>query len=206
MNHVKNQRLCVIDVETTPHEIWQVAFLPATSDLKPMSSEALTMVIRPQEPEKADRQIMRVTEEEYNEILSASLNHEQAADKFESWFRGLRKKGLLGCGGKLLPIAQNAHFDRFQVGQWLSAEMMDEAFHAWYRDPMNLAVMINDITMLNSHIRGEETPIPYERCNLDYLCKKHNVTNNKAHDAFEDCCATLEVYRKMVLAHYGAAF
>jgi DNA polymerase III epsilon subunit-like protein len=65
-------------------------------------------------------------------------------------------------------------------------------FHSHARDPMLLAVMMNDIAAF----RGED--LPFNKVGLGSLCNRLKVVNQNAHNALADCYATAEVYRAML--------
>lgn len=195
-SHIGENRLCVVDVETTPHEIWQLTAIPSTRDFKPMEP-FLKLQIRPEFPEKCDRQIMRMSQNEFDAVLRTPMQHDEARHVFDKWYNKLNTEGILGYGGRILPIAQNSPFDRFMVGQWLGVPRMEECFHPWHRCPMSFAQMINDVQLL----REPDQAPPYPTSNLKVLAAAMGVENKKAHDATQDCLTTLEVYRRMLLKH-----
>jgi len=200
MRHWTGNRLAVVDCETTcggeDAEIWQLTIICADDALQPLQP-FLELLIRPEHPERCDRQLMRLSEEELDTVLNAPLNHAQAAKKLEGRFREWQNENFFGVHNRILPLAQNWIFDRDQIIKWIGRTQFEEYFHVWARDPMMLAMMLSDM-FVNACMLDEKV---YEKANNAYLADYHNVVNEKAHDATSDCLTTLEIYRRMILSH-----
>jgi DNA polymerase III epsilon subunit-like protein len=198
MKHLKNNLLCVIDVETTPHEIWQIAAIPLNPAFRPLEGcRHFEVVIRPEFPEKCDRQIMRMKKHELEHIKKARETHDTAVDLFHKYCTEIIDK-YAGREAKILPVGQNWAFDCGKLQMWLGDEVFADLFHPWYRDPMVIAQFLNDVAFLDVEGTFKEPPFLY--ANLNYLTKKYRVVNHKAHDALQDAQATFKVYEAMVKA------
>jgi hypothetical protein len=201
MRHWAGSRLAVVDCETTcgdPElsEIWQFTCICADDGLQPLKP-FLELTIRPENKDACDRQLMRLSEDEFDAVMNAPLNHAQAAEKFEARFREWQSENFFGIESRLLPLAQNWPFDREQIIKWIGQKQFDIFFHPWYRDPMSFAMILNDMFVAGCWVEQQR----YERANNDYLANYHKVVNERAHDATQDCLTTLEIYRRMILSH-----
>jgi DNA polymerase III alpha subunit (gram-positive type) len=196
MKHLKNNLMCVIDVETTPYEIWQVAVIPLNPAFEPIQGcTPFEVIIRPEHPEKCDRRIMRMKKDELERIKKARETHDTAVDLFHSYCRSAVQK-YAGGEAKILPIGQNWAYDCGKLQMWLGDDAFEDMFHPCYRDPMVVAQFLNDVSFLD--VEGLHKKAPFEFANLRYLTNKFSVVNHKAHDALQDSQATVKVYHEMV--------
>ena len=200
MRHWSGNRLAVVDCETTcagqDAEIWQFTVICSDDGSQPLQP-FLELTIRPEHPERCDRQLMRLSEDELAAVKNAPLDHEQAAKRLESRFREWQNENFFGVENRLLPLAQNWMFDRDQIIKWIGQTQFEIYFHVWYRDPMMFAMVLNDMWTAACEVDQKR----YERANNDYLAGYHKVSNEKAHDSTSDCLTTLEIYRRMILSH-----
>lgn len=196
MRHLRGNIPCVVDVETTPYEIWQVGCVPLDpSFAKLKEASHFELIIRPEQPERCDRQIMRLSKAEFNRVLDAGDDAVTAAAKFQEYAGRLLKR-FCGPGCKILPIGQNWAFDCGKLQMWLGPDVFDDLFHPWYRDPMVVAQFLNDVAFQD--VEGVYGNPPFDYANLRYLAERYAVVNMKAHDALQDCMTTAKVYKRMV--------
>jgi DNA polymerase III epsilon subunit-like protein len=212
MMHLNGNLLAVIDTETTgtdpsKHDIYQICILLLDYDIKPRRDEIpFVMEMRPRRPENIDLSAIGISKTDFFQLMSRASDPYDVADFLDDWFEKLKrptdKRGpILPEGKKLVPLAQNWPFDRGFLLDWLGSKSFESFFHPWYRDTLSSAQLLND-----QHWKDPTTPfewkIPFPKSNLGYLCSCVGVKNAKPHDALQDCIATAEVYRRMVLKQY----
>jgi len=194
MVHINGNLLAAIDFETTGrrpgyHEIIQIAVLPLDSEIRPLASvRPFYTNIRPQHPKRQETDAGRVHHLDMENLLIHAPEASRVADLLVEWFQRLE----LPQSRVVVPLVQNWAFESAFLKAWLGPDMVDMIFHSHARDPMLLAVMMNDIAAF----RGEE--LPFNRVGLGSLCNRLGVTNTNPHDALADCMATAEVYRAML--------
>ena len=76
---------------------------------------------------------------------------------------------------------------------WVGDDNYKQFFDYQHRDTMVSANFLNDRALFH----GEKIPFP--KLNLTSLCSSLNVDYQNAHDALQDCLATAEVYRRLLL-------
>lgn len=193
--HLNGNVCCAVDVETTGliagyHEIWQICVLPLDSLYKP-SKEIMPFYqeLKISKPDLIEKNAIRGVDRNAFAIKQKrALDPFDAADLFEEWFLRLK----LPIYKKIVPLAQNWPFDRAFLLEWLGFSSFNDFFHPHYRDAMAAAIFLMDI----ASFRGERVLL--SKFNLAELCGKTNVTNDKAHDAMQDCRATAEVYKRLI--------
>lgn len=201
--------LACIDVETTGfyygyHDIIQICVLILDSDIKPDPQITPFYVnMKPKRPENIEPDAMEVSRISFAHIMQTAIDPWDAADLFDDWFVGLRRdthnrRAKLPEGKKLCPVAQNWVFDRPFVIDWLGHKGFDDFFHPWYRDTLPVAQLMNDKYAKDPNCVLPHK-VPFPKANLGYICSQLNVVNEKAHDALQDCIATAEAYRRMVV-------
>lgn len=201
MKHLRGNLICVIDVETTPYEIWQVSCIPLDPSFKPVKgSTHFEVKIRPVNRDKCDRQIMGLNKKEFERVFKFPETHETAVDLFHRYCRSALKR-YAGPETKILPLGQNWAFDAGKLQMWLGPEVFDDLFHPWYRDPMVVAQFLNDVAFQD--VEGPFKKEPFKFANLKHLAEKYKVVNLKAHDALQDAATTYKVYEAMVKACTG---
>ena len=89
-------------------------------------------------------------------------------------------------------MAQNWPFDRSFLIEWLGNASYEHLFSPLYRDTMTIAIFHSDLCDFRSD------KVKFVQYNLQYLCQKLGVINQKQHDALQDCIATAEVYRRLL--------
>jgi DNA polymerase III epsilon subunit-like protein len=192
--HLNGNLLAAVDFETSGrrpgyHEIVQIAIVPLDSEIRPLAGiRPFYHNIKPKYPERAEKDAFRTNNISLEELLLYAPESERVADLLVEWFDRLE----LPFNKVIVPLVQNWAFESSFMKAWLGTDMVDRLFHSHARDPMLLAVMMNDIAAF----RGEE--LPFNRVGLGSLCNKLNVTNENAHNALADCMATAEVYRRLV--------
>lgn len=199
MIHLNGNLLCAVDVETTgldpqKHDIIQLCVLPLDSQIKPLQTvRPFVVEMVPKRPENIEPGATKTHRLNMAELVLRALDPWKAVDIFEEWFENLN----LPIGKKIMPLAHNWLFDRDFIREWVGGPIsFDHFFHFHYRDSMTAALFLND--------RAEqkmEKP-PYPKVSLGYCGSMLSVTNLKAHDALQDCVATAEVYRRMMLASF----
>jgi DNA polymerase III epsilon subunit-like protein len=192
--HLNGNLLAAVDFETTGrrpghHEIVQIAVVPLDSDIRPRADiRPFYTNIRPKYPERIEKDAFRINGIDVEQLLLYAPESERVADLLVEWFDRLE----LPQNKVLVPLVQNWAFESSFMKAWLGVDLVDRMFHSHARDPMLLAVMMNDIAAF----RGED--LPFNKVGLGSLCNKLKVVNQNAHNALADCYATAEVYRAML--------
>jgi len=207
--HFNGNLLAAIDVETTGfipghHDIIQICVLLLDSDIKPdLQVNPFYVNMKPKRPENIEPDAMEVSRISFANIMQTAIDPWDAADLFDDWFVNLRKdmhnrRAKLPENRKLLPLAQNWAFDLNFVKDWLGEKSSFDFFHPWYRDTLAVAQFLNDQYAKDPNCVLPHK-VPFPKSNLGYICSQLNVKNEKAHDALQDCIATAEAYRRMVV-------
>ena len=192
--HLNGNLLAAIDFETTGrrpgyHEVIQIAIVPLDSEIRPLAGvRPFYTNIRPRHLERQEKDARRVHHLNMEDLLLHAPESDRVADLLVEWFQRLE----LPQGRVIVPLVQNWAFESAYLKAWLGPDMVDSMFHSHARDPMLLAVMMNDLATF----RGEE--LPFNRVGLGSLCNRLGVVNTNPHDALADCLATAEVYRAMM--------
>ncbi len=195
MIHLNGHVLCAVDCETTGlqprfHDIVQVCVLPLDSNLKPLESVSpFYTEMQPKRPDNIDLKGMTVNNLQLSKIMQTAWDAERAADFFREWFEDLK----LPEKKMLVPLAHNWIFDHAFMEDWLGYHEMNAIFHGHYRDLMAAGLYEND--KADFHVEQ----YPYPKLGLKYFCSQLGVQNHGAHDAYADCVATAECYRRVVL-------
>ena len=194
---MNGNQLCAVDVETTGleaghHEIHQVSILPLDSQIKP-SRGIITFYLDLQimYPDRIDPKAIKIPKIEFAKRQQRSIDPFTAADLLDDWFERLK----LPIYKRICPLAQNWPFDRAFLKMWLGTDSFEHLFSPLYRDSMVCAIHHSDVC----DFRGDK--IKFVQYNLQYLCNKLDIKNLKPHDALQDCVATAEVYRRLILTH-----
>jgi len=195
MRHLNGNLLCAVDVETTgldhkKHDIFQIAILPLDSEIKP-STNILPFYMDMQvvRPENIDKKAVKMQRVDFARRQQRAIDPYTCADMFDLWFDNLN----LPIYKKICPLAQNWPFDRSFILEWLGLSSFEHSFSPIYRDTMVSAAFNSDICDFHSD------SILFTQYNLQFLCSRLNIKNEKPHDALQDCIATAEVYRRMLL-------
>ena len=199
MQHWNSNLMCAIDVETTGlnpffHELIQVAILPLDCNLDIRKDvPAFCINMRPDFPERTDKNALAVTRKKLKDILNTGHAPEVAKDLLMDWVEKLNlplnKSGFNRC--KIFPLGHNYSFDLQFLKQWLVDEY-DDIFHGLYRDTMLSALYLNDRAGMHCE------RLLYPKVDLTYLCNCLKITRERSHDALQDCIATAAVYKRMV--------
>lgn len=194
--HLNGNILCAVDVETTGfvpghHDIWQIAILPLDNLIKPAKGIIpFYLDLKVKRPENINKKAVKLNRTDFYTRQLRAIDPWEAADMLDEWVQKLNlpmRKGI--CA-----LASNWPFDRSFIIDWLGHESFQQFFSPWYRDTMVSATFQNDIA---DH-RGNR--IEYPKVGLASLGGRLKVKNEKAHDALQDCIATAEVYRRLILA------
>lgn len=196
MRHLNGNLLCAVDVETTGfrpgfHDLWQIAIVPLDSEIrvaKNIMPFYMDMAIK--RPENINKKAIGLTKIDFAKRQQRAVDPWTVADMFDDWFQRLN----LPMYKKIVPLASNWPFDRSFIIEWLGEETFEQLFHPHYRDTMVAALHHNDI----ASFRANE--IEYPQVGLKSLCSRLKAINEKPHDALQDCIATAEVYRRLILA------
>lgn len=194
--HANNNIVCAVDVETTGlkpgyHEVCQIAILPLDSDFKPSQTAVpFYMKIAPQFPERVSEEATKVHKLKTADLILTGMDRWASVDLFERWFRGLE----LPEGKQIMPLGHNyAKHDMAFLCEWLGGPLNYDAFFHWHiRDTLSVALYAND------KMDFKNEPFPHPKVSLEYLCSIYRITNDKPHDALQDCVTTAKVYREML--------
>lgn len=195
MMHLNGHLLCAVDVETTGliaghHDLWQIAILPLDSNIKPLKSIfPFYMDLKIKFPDRIEPKAIKLPRQEFARRQQHAIEPYTCADLFDEWFDRLK----LPIRKKIVPLAQNWPFDRSFLVDWLGNSSFEFAFHPVYRDTMVAAAFDSDLC----NFKAEK--ILFTQHNLQFLCARLGVTNQKQHDALQDAIATAECYRRMLL-------
>lgn len=194
-----------LDIETTgsdpdKHEIWQLAIIVLNSQLKThRDAIPFNVVIRPDREDTIDRSVMRITRDGLRMLMKHTVDHEQAREWFSDWLQGLRHSGLLAQNRSLCVLSQNwPALDRPFLTRWIGLERYEEIFHPWYRDPMAIAMFVNDVNYHNSDAFDQRRAI-FPKAGQSMLGSLLGVPNDNPHQAMADAEQLAEIYRRMVI-------
>jgi DNA polymerase III epsilon subunit-like protein len=201
--------MAAIDVETTGflpghNDIIEIAVLILDSDIKPDKRVLpFAMEMKPIRPENVEPGALKTNRIDFAKMMQRAADPFDVADYFEDWFEGLKKDtpkrpALLPEGRKIIPLAQNWPFDRSFIMEWLGDKSFNSFFHPWFRDTLPVAQFLND-QYANQTCCAMPHKVPFPKSNLTYLCSQLKVNHDRLHRALNDCVATAECYRRMVL-------
>ena len=186
--------MAAIDCETSGldpnyHEVIQIAIVPLDTEFEPLAEvKPFYTVVRPEYPERWCPKAAAAHKLDLDQLLMTAPERGRVEDDLYDWFQRL---GFTGSQ-RLLPLAANWPFDKSFLNAWLGQKLVDELFHAHYRDPMELAVLMND----RACFMGEA--LPFNRANMKYLCEATGIENPNPHNALCDSITEGKVYREMM--------
>jgi len=184
--------LAPLDIETTGntagyHEIIQIAIVPLDDDLNQMDVSPFYMNIRPEHPERAQKDATRA-----HGISLDRLEHcprkDQVADTLEEWFVNLN----LPMDKRLIFLTQNGLFDIPFIKHWLGNVAFDRYFCWIGRDTMHFACGLNDQAAFKCQ------PVPFTGVGLKPLANKLGIELSNHHNALADAIATGKVYKELL--------
>ena len=184
--------LASYDVETTGetagyHEIVQCAIVPLDSNLDPLDVSPFNMMMRPDHPERAQKDAMRCHGIGMEKLM-LHPDKAQVADCLHEWFRSLK----LPFDKRFISLTQNGLFDIPHMKAWLGERSYHDYFCFNGRDTMQYALSLNDVAAWRNQ------PIPFNGVGLKALAKRLGVVLDNHHDALEDALACARVYREML--------
>jgi len=184
--------LCAMDVETTgidssQHEIRQIAIVPLSADLKPFGGMPFYTNIRPEYPERCNPNALAACGVTLQE-LDLAPDKFKAEEAFYLWHQSIG----LPHGFRLLPLWHNGKFDEPFIRNWLGAAAWDDLVSIPGRDTITIAAGIND------RASYECRPLPFARLRLDVVAHRLGIETPASHDALADCLTTISVYRGLI--------
>jgi DNA polymerase III epsilon subunit-like protein len=191
--HLNGNLLCAVDTETTGlvagfHDIIQISVIPLTPALEPIQP-FFTTRLQPKRPQNFDDASTTAHKITLQEATEFGIDPWTAVELFDEWFNSLK----LPERKKIVPLGHNFPFDRDFIKDFLGGILnYDHVFRSDFRDTMHTALFLNDLADYRSE------PIPFPKVNLKYLCSQLGVAHENAHDAFADCVACVEVYKKLL--------
>jgi DNA polymerase III epsilon subunit-like protein len=200
MQHWNGNQLCAIDIETTGtdptyHEIIQIAIIALDGNIDPMKTVLPFYIdIAPENPERFERDAMRVNKMKLAQIALRGHDREKAADLLIQWVEKLNLPYTKwGTRKRIIPLGHNyAQFDSLFIKRWLGPDRYGEYFDPRCRDTMQSAIYMNDRADMHNE------PIPYAKVNLQWLASRLRVETDRAHDALQDCLTTAKVYKALL--------
>lgn len=201
MQHWNGHQLVAIDIETGGldpyyHEILQIAILPLDSNIQ-VRRDVMPFYIEmaPDYPQRVEPEAIKKNGLDLIRITGRGFDSDKAKDLLEDWVNKLKLPYTnYGNRKRLMPLAHNWQFDSAFIKRWLGMEMFSDIFDGRARDTQETAAYLND----RAAMRGDV--VPFSKINLSWLCNKLNVENAHAHDALQDCIATAEVYRRLLMS------
>ncbi len=199
MQHWNGNQLCAIDTETTGldshhHEIVQIAIIPLDSNIEPRQ-DVLPFYISmiPWYPERANEDALKKNKLKLADLMLKGFDKDKSIDLLSEWIDKLDLPYTPGGFRKqIVPIGHNYAFDLRFIEPWIGLKMYNEYFNFHFKDTMIAAGWLND----RAAMHGEK--VPYSKVNLQWLCNKHKIKTERAHDALQDALATAKVYKEML--------
>ena len=193
-------RQIVLDTETTGldpswHEIIQLAIVPLDTEFNVRKDTMpLNINIKPEYPERAEPEAMKKNKLDINELLIHGFDRDAAADLVKDYVdkMDLPYTASGAYRKRLIPLGQNVGFDIAFMKNWLGVTEYSELFDYHHKDTVVIAQFLNDLAAFHG------IPTPFPKVNLTYLCSTLGISYKNAHDAFADCMATAEVYRRLL--------
>lgn len=190
-------KIVVMDTETTgldpsKADLIQIAAIILKQDFTPdKNTQPFYLLIKPahyhptKEYTEEIQPAMNVNKLNIEKIMKIGFDPIKAAELFEEWWK-------LNGGEPLDPLCQNYPFDSGFVRAWLGPIAYSHYFSRYYRDTYVAARFLNDRASFNGEVQPFKTGF-----NLTKLATELQDEHVKAHDAFDDCLVTAEVYKRM---------
>ena len=181
MINLNGNKLCVVDVETTgsnpeDYEVIQICLVP-------LEGPSICLHVKPTRPVQLEAMVIHGIDP--NQCI---YSREDCVDIICDWYYGLS----LPLNRRLTLVAHNFIFEYGFLIKFFGVQLYDKLFHYLPRDTMQMALHKNDQAAYKNL-----TP-PFERVSLHYLCNYFNIENQKPHDAYYDCLAEAELYKKLL--------
>jgi DNA polymerase III epsilon subunit-like protein len=191
--HLAGNLLAAVDIETTgllagQHDILQIAIVPATPDLQPDFKLARQWFIAPTRLDFVSPEAMRVNGLSLEDLTFTAPSVGTVTDHIVEYLGSLP----LPVNKGLIPLAHNWAFESAFLSSWLGLDGLSTIFSRRARDTMTLAAGIFD----SREFAGDTFNFP--SLSLEHLCQQLGITNERPHDAFYDCCATIHLYRRLL--------
>ena len=182
--------MTAVDVETTGtvagyHEICEMAWVPLDSELEPTGNH-FYMRVRPDHPERADPDSMRVHGITMEELMMWP-NARQVEELWEEWFQNLN----LPLGKKLAPLAHNWKYEAGFIESWLGITMMKKRL-TLPRDTLRAMAYQNDRACFHCQ------QLPWSSMTLESGCEKLGIPLDGHHNALQDAIATARIYKELL--------
>lgn len=210
MVHWNGGIACAVDVEATGdeagyHEVCQIAILPLDSNLSVRKDiNPFYINIKPDNPERADRDAMRVNGLSLNELGTKGIDSIAAIDLFRKWYEKhvpLDKSGNYQT--KIRVVGYNvAAYDKGMIDKWLlkGGLRFYDFFHYHIADAMVIADYINT----RYAIRGYD--IPFKKLSQSWVARHLGIEVLNAHDALADCTVVAQIYKQLLNRAENAFF
>jgi len=190
-------KMVVFDCETTGldpinFDLIQLAAIVLRTDYTPDKDiPPFYLMIRPAKFQYGDKYLsdiepaMKVNKLSLTKIMESGFEAGKAAALFEEWWQ-------LSGGQPLDPLCQNYPFDSAFVRSWLGPVSYSHYFSRYYRDTYVASRFLTDM----AEYAGCANPFP-TGFSLSKLAKQLKIDVVRAHDAFNDCITTAEVYKRL---------
>ena len=184
--------LASIDIEATGafagyHEIIQVAIVPLDDDLDPRDCSPFNMFIKPDHPERAQKDAMNVNGLDLA-WLDTCPEKDMVANTLEEWFRDRD----FPMDKRMIPLTHNGLYDIPFIKDWLGEALYYRFFTFVGRDTMEAANYMNDQAAFKAR------PVPFSSVGLKSLCNNFGIILDGHHDALSDALATARVYKELL--------
>lgn len=185
--------LAGVDVETTGleagyHEIIQIAIQPLDDMFQPAKGvNPFYLDIKPERPERAAKAALQINGASLADLYMYGTPSDVAIDLLVDWFQRLN----LAPTRRIIPLAHNWPFDYSFLSNWLGPEMFSEIFSVHYRDTMEMAILLDDV----SSQYGLDIFTQHYR--LSTLCGKFGI-EYIPHNALDDVLATCKLYPRLL--------
>lgn len=170
------------------HEIIQIAIIPIGPNFERFEGiDPFIRLVAPKHPERADPDASRTHGIDVDELARTGRSQEDTVDDLTHWFNNID----LAYERRLIPIAHNWQFEATFLKAWLGCALFDRMWQANACDSMAAANFLRYM----AHAQGK--PVPFDSVNLEYLCKRFGIINEKPHDAYFDALCGARLFGKL---------